>query len=722
MKKNSSKVLSALKKYLAAPLMWIRTLFFILTRLPFLLILIVLGCFGFVLNDQGMDLMIAFGIIKPWHPYVLSFIALLIVWGGVLWYVARIILTSANLRRIVDKELPLKDCLQDPECSKNCSLKKDHITVSVDSRYHHSIQLMAKVIPRIMAGIPYIIFLWGYYSVNGFKGVEKMITVLLLGAGHVTYLCYRTDIFKKKTPPAVQSEDRFRVEELKDPIAVIRLQRLQNTTRYIIPIVFGGSFLYAWITARSVPSLGGKPGLIILCGLIFYSLVGLLMDYISNWLKFPFFLFLLVIMLFVALPYNNNHALKTTTDTSLSATFIGQRKQDSIYFKEWLEQKSKNNQLVSKGDTIPIFIMAAEGGGIRACYWTAQVLKQLHLLHPEIYKNTFAVTGASGGTVGLSFFYNYIYQQANNDISVLKKKEFYYPLDTITGSDFLSGVTYGFLFPDLMQRAIPWPVESFDRAKFLNQAFSSAFAEHTGRLDSNRLNILDQSVLAPYLQPSAFNYPVILYNSLFVEQGQKAIFTPYKLSDTYYKDVLDILDSTKVIVPATEAMVSSARFPIITPPGLMKKSDGSKLGHLVDGGYFENTAAQTAQQTAIMIKQVSSRLNLGGKKIIPVIISFRFGSGKKGAVDPIGWNYETAPVKGGINTLFRWIVGANNITTLLDKDLQSIDFRLPNFKGDIIPLGWYLSEPSRKLIEKYALPSSEQLKKPLGQLNKYLLP
>lgn len=722
MKNNFSRLLSSGKKYLAAPLMWIRTIFFILTRVPFLLVLIVIGYFGFVLNDQGMDLMVAFGMVKLLHPYVLSFIGLLIVWAGVLWYVARIILTSANLRRIVDKELPLKECLEDPECGENCSLKKDHITVSVDSHYRHSIQLMAKVIPRIMAGIPYLIFLWGYYSVNGFTGVEKMITVLILGVGHVTYLCYRTDIFRKKNQSVLQNEDRFRVEALKDPLAVIRLQSLRNTTRFIIPIVFGGSFLYAWITARSVPSLGGKPGLIILCGLIFYSLVGLFMDYIYNWLKFPFFLFLLIIMLFVALPNNNNHALRTGTDDSMSATFINERKQDSVYFKEWLEQKSKNNQLVSKGDTIPVFIMAAEGGGIRACYWTAQVLKQLHLLHPEIYRNTFAVTGASGGTVGLSFFYNYVYQQANNDMSVLKNKEFYYPLDTITGSDFLSGVTYGFLFPDLVQRAIPWPVPSFDRAKFLNQSFSSAFAEHTGRLDSNQLNILDQSVLFPYQQSSAFNYPVILYNSLFVEQGQKAIFSPYKLSETYYKDVLDILDSTKTIVPATEAMVSSARFPIITPPGLMKKSDGSKLGHLVDGGYFENTAVQTAQQTAIMIKQVSSRLNLGGKKILPVIISFRFGSGKKSAVDAIGWNYETAPVKGGINTLFRWITGANNITTLLDKDLQSIDFRLPNFKGDIIPLGWYLSDPARKLIEKYAQPSAEQIKKPLSQLNKYLLP
>lgn len=722
MKKRIIWLLQSIKKYFATPLMWIRVWFFIISRVPFLLILIACGFFGFVLNDQGMDLMVAFGMIKPWHPYLLSFIALLMVWGGILWYVARIVLTSANLRRIVDKEVTLKESLSDTECGQNCSLKEGHIVVSVDSWYRRSIQGVAKVVPRIMASIPYIIFLWGYYSVNGFTGWVKMIIVLLLGIAHVTYLCYRTVIFKNKLQPLVKPEDRFRVEEVKNPADIIRLQNLRITTRYLIPAAFAGSFLYAWITARSVPSLGGKPGLIILCGLIFYSIVVLFIDYISNWLKFPFFPFLLVIMLFISLPYNNNHALLKITGESGSSAAIDQRKQDSVYVKDWLEQKWKTNQLMSKGDTIPIFIMAAEGGGIRACYWTEQVLKQLHLLYPELYKNTFAVTGASGGTVGLSFFYNYIYQQANNDITRLREKEFYYSLDTIAGSDFLSGVTYGFLFPDLAQRAIPWPIESFDRAKFLTHGFSAAFAAHTAGAGNSTLTILDQSVLTAYQQPMAFNYPVILYNSLHVEQGQKALFTPYKLSDTYYKDVLDIFDSTGVSVPVTEAMVSSARFPIITPPGLMKKTDGTKMGHLVDGGYFENTAIQSAQQTAIMIKRVSSTMNWGGKRVLPVIISFQYGSGKKKFVSPLGWDYETAPIKGGIKTLFRWIVGANNITTTLDTELNSIDFRLPKFKGDIIPLGWYLSEPARKLIEQYAQPGSEQIQKPLVQLKKYLLP
>ena len=720
MKKKIITFLRSLKETFATPLMWTRCWFFILTRIPFLFLLLAMGCFGFILNDQGKDLMIAFGKVSPLHPYLLSFVFLLIIWSGILWYVARIVLTSANLRRIVDKEVKLDESLTKTDSAITHSLKEGYIVVSIDSWYRRSIQGIAKVAPRILAAAPYVIFLVGFYTVNGFEKKLnfwiKIIAVLLIGVAHVTYLCYRTVIFKDKSLPDIKSTDRFRVEELRSPVEVIKLQRLQKTTKYIIPVIFIGSFLYAWITARSVPSLEGKPGLIILCGLIFYSIVGLLMDYISNWLKFPFFLLMLIIMLFVSLPFNNNHTVQITPDEQ-AITKINQRIQDSVYFKEWLEYKLTSNQLKSKGDTIPVYIMAAEGGGIRACYWTEQVLKQLHLLYPELYKNTFAVTGASGGTVGLGFFYNYIYQQAGNDISLLSKKEFYSSLDTIAASDFLSGVTYGFLFPDLWQRTIPWPVESFDRAKFLNKAFGSAFKEHTTYSDNSKPSILDQSLLTSSEQTTRFNYPVILYNSLFVEQGQKAIFAPYKLSATYYSDVLDIFDSTKVLVPVTEAMVSSARFPVITPPGLLKKSSGEKLGHLVDGGYFENTAIQTAQQTAIMIKRISRTMNMGGKKVVPVIISFQYGSGNQKAVDPLGWNYEAAPVKGGINTLFRWIRGANNITITLDSEMKSIDFRLPKYIGDNIPLGWYLSESSRKLIEQYAMPA--QLKAPLAQLRMY---
>lgn len=705
-------------------LLWIRGCFFIFGRIPFLLVLLLAGAFAFGVNDQGMDLMIAFGKLDLSHPYVLAFIALLAVWSGVVWYVCRIALTTSTLGRIVERRRHLSQALEDPACGQNCVLKKDHIVVSIDSAYERTTRTLAKVMPRALAALPYLIFIWAYCRVNGFDGshVIKILIVLLIGVIHVTYLCYRTDILVRGRRMAPATPARFAMPEKTDVKTVVRMQHLSITTQFLMPLALLGSFAYAWFTANAVPSLEGKPGLVILCGLIFYTILSLFVIYISNWLKFPFFSFLLVLALVFFLPRNNNHALAEITDTGLAGQ-IGERLPDSTYFQRWLEYKLENDLLFSKDSMIPVFLVAAEGGGIRACYWTSQVLKNLHLAHPELYNNTFAVTGASGGTVGLSFFYNYIFEKSRDGNPELDSPDFYAPLDTVTASDFLTGVTYGFLFPDLVQRMLPWPVNSFDRAGFLNRSFSRAFAEHTV-VNGQPSGLLDQSILTPWLKDTyPYRRPVILFNSLYVEEGQKAIFAPYSISKNHYEDVLDILAATGTLVPMKEGMVSSARFPVITPPGLMmQQMNGTKkkFGHLVDGGYFENTAVQTAQQTVMMMKSVLRRMPPSSKKIVPVIISLSYGADTSIQRDPMGAGYEAAPLQGGINTLFRWIDGANAMSAKLDPDLRSINFKLTRFEGDRIPLGWYLSEPARKLIETYANVGHYKFRKPYRQLQPYL--
>jgi len=44
-----------------------------------------------------------------------------------------------------------------------------------------------------------------------------------------------------------------------------------------------------------------------------------------------------------------------------------------------------------------VFIVAAEGGGIRAAYWTAAVLEELKAQLPGFERRLFAISGVSGG-------------------------------------------------------------------------------------------------------------------------------------------------------------------------------------------------------------------------------------------------------------------------------------------------------------------------------------
>jgi hypothetical protein len=52
----------------------------------------------------------------------------------------------------------------------------------------------------------------------------------------------------------------------------------------------------------------------------------------------------------------------------------------------------------------PVFLVASEGGGIRSAYWTAQVLARLHAQVKDFDRRTFALSGVSGGAVGMAAY------------------------------------------------------------------------------------------------------------------------------------------------------------------------------------------------------------------------------------------------------------------------------------------------------------------------------
>jgi hypothetical protein len=157
----------------------------------------------------------------------------------VIWYVSRIALTNSLLGRIVERR---SFCLKPWKIRiaiRIVRLKKDHIVVTIDSAYEHTTEVLAKVMPRILAASPYLIFTWGYLGVNGFQDgrLIKILIVLLIGAIHITYLCYRTDIFAKSKRIALPTDARFAMPEKTDVKTVVRAQRLMTTTKFLIPTI-----------------------------------------------------------------------------------------------------------------------------------------------------------------------------------------------------------------------------------------------------------------------------------------------------------------------------------------------------------------------------------------------------------------------------------------------------------------------------------------------------
>jgi hypothetical protein len=173
-------------------------------------------------------------------------------------------------------------------------------------------------------------------------------------------------------------------------------------------------------------------------------------------------------------------------------------------------------------------------------------------------------------------------------------------------SDLLSPLVAATLFPDMLQRLIPYPVQAFDRARGLDQAIMEARADFWTANEST--NPFKESLNSLWSAGGAV--PALFLNTTSVEMGARVTLSPLYFQPTptamHIGDPLcDGFD-----IPLASAVSLSARFPILTPAGWLQldrkkcewmRKDG-EIQHgqkrdrlyLVDGGYFENSGLETA--------------------------------------------------------------------------------------------------------------------------------
>lgn len=714
---------------LHSALMIPRAIFFVLGKIPAVLILLFVGFFAFYVNDQGLDLIASFANTRFWEdlPYKLFFILFLLLWANTVWNVSRVLLGSANLAQVMQRPATGVHILEGDQPAP-----ANYLAVCIESRYAYLLYGLYTWVPRILIFVPYLIFLAAWVKENGrFSTMPVMVAVTAIA--HFMVITYRLRIAGGRYAKRARARD-LPLQDLMNRLRqeVGFLQSLRDERVRIIALITAVAtflvFVYAAIAAFSNnPIVKGKPGLIILSALAFYTVITFLLHLVGKATRLPVFLLLLVLAL-IASRFNNNHQIELLRNPADLALLRSRNNlPDTTYFKNWLAYKRKSRVYTDSGKKNTIFLIAAEGGGIRACYWTAMVLKELQQRFPNLYRQTFAVTGASGGSVGLAFFYNYLYAHqtafAKSGYKNLNLTKI--GIDSICSADFLSRVTFGFLYPDLWQRFIPFKIRAWDRGRYLAQSFDAAFA--SANKDQNDECLLSQNYLSMWRDSTRYAYPAVLFNSLYVEKGAKAIIAPFKLSAQYYTDALDVLSVTKRAIPMREGMVSTARFPFVTPPGLMVFDSGQRsvndvsenreigFGHLIDGGGFDNKAIQTAQQTAIMIKKqleksgdtsFQVRIIYIGYGIEPLVPGNEIINATEPVASyeaPLGGTYELAPAVGGANAIFRWIFSAHGLTVQQDSTLDVVDFGLRTRRDSvehILPLGWYLSPLSKRLINE----------------------
>jgi hypothetical protein len=298
-------------------------------------------------------------------------------------------------------------------------------------------------------------------------------------------------------------------------------------------------------------------------------------------------------------PLNDNHAVRT-----LDAQQPETRADVRALLREWMKQQP------AKAKRYPLFLVNAEGGGIRAAYWTASVLGEIQGMMPQFGTQLFSLSGVSGGSLGASVFAALLAEQRAGYAVIAKESA-----RRILGGDFLSPVAAALLYPDLVQRLLPFPVAHFDRALALEQAWERAWRREIERNDR-----LAEPMAR--LREGPGWAPVLFLNATWVETGKRIIASQAAIGA---EDFVDTEDAQGFLAPRrlrlSTAAHMSARFTYVSPAGTLAKG-GKPHARVVDGGYFENSGATTTLEIAKTIDLMAAdrKEDPRWRKVEPIVI------------------------------------------------------------------------------------------------------
>lgn len=366
-------------------------------------------------------------------------------------------------------------------------------------------------------------------------------------------------------------------------------------------------FILFAVAPVPVPQWLGMGTILFLAATSWISLGSLLVHLGSRW-QLPLLTSLVLLALAFSF-WNDNHIIRVAPPQEVTRADVIQS------FRAWYALAEKND---GAGVLHPLFIVATEGGGIRAAYWTATVLGGIQDENPNFAPHLFAISGVSGGSLGAAVFDALL---AEPNPGKFKDKA-----HDILSQDFLSPTLAAMLYPDLVQRFLPFPIPCFDRGRALEMGWEKAWRDTMG---SNRM----AESFVDLWKPGPREWmPSLFLNGTSVEKGNRIITTNLRLT-TVFLDAEDAADklgqhslpATKAgcHIPLSTAAHQSARFTFVSPAG--RFPDGS---HIVDGGYFENSAATTALEIALRIKDVCAidRITNVDVKVIMISNDPRKGS------------------------------------------------------------------------------------------------
>jgi hypothetical protein len=415
--------------------------------------------------------------------------------------------------------------------------------------------------------------------------------------------------------------------------------------------------------------------------------------------------------------WNDSHSVRTLGEPIAQA--IADRPSVDYQFSRWLSSYHGDRLPAN----VPVVLVAGAGGGLRAAYWTAISLAAIADLIPSFEKHIFAFSGVSGGSLGGALFVAFVRDKQllggqlacsslpNEPVDQPKVSGPYATcVRNLMREDYLSPLLAKLLAPDFLQLFLPFPVPVFDRSKALEGSWEESYFQKTGTATFS-------SGFLAFAQTPRAVAPVLIFNSTHVESGRRymasSVYRSREAGKQYpMQDAGDVLEVLQRDIPMATAVHNSARFTFASPAGHLEASDSVEHGHIVDGGYFENSGLATLRDVYDIVR---------ARGAMPYVLYLCNDPSSCGAEDSTFVGSSAADeVASPIRALLKTRDARGSLARANLRDLSGRRFLQMNVCGDLPPeltadpnqsdktkdrvvtppLGWLLSSLARDWMDK----------------------
>lgn len=524
--------------------------------------------------------------------------------------------------------------------------------------------------------------------------------------------------------------------------------RANSMGRFVLsgPVVLGASVTFVVLCVVFSPESGAVAAHIsavpILC--VFSALSLVVVNYLIMQAgaigRLVVWAFAAAAIVFSIFDLSNNHRVRRIPHSvQASPTMPGL----SDIFLTWYHARTDQSRFPRR---YPIYVVAAQGGGIYAAVHAASFLSYMQERCPNFAHHLFAISSVSGGSVGAAVFAASMKEaelrgtvkipaQGCNDLQAGRGDgpAFLDAATEVLEVDFWAPLQAMLLFPDMLQRFMPIRIERFDRARALEHGLEASWNRMMTRsalfgppTKAPTGNIMAESFAS--LWPAGFGKslftPALVLNTTEVDSGRRRLIAPFGfagLTDIRFFPINCVSGSSGQTaeiesIPLSTAAVLSARFPWITPTGWYY--DTQEMGDCTprsqrkvikvnDGGYFESSGVASALDLTYALQKIIAQHKLPIDINLIILTSGGFASetasGLNEVLDPIRTMLNASGARGYIEVGRAEQVGDAQTeppTSSLDASPRATVLKVwLEGLGYPLPLGWSLSTVTSYLIQ-----------------------